>query len=82
MVVSFELDPLTGVWEIVCGSAAGCPIVLSFCVKVAKMYIFQDPRAQVDILSSFWQVISENLSGQKYMFLVKIRPSEVKYWFQ
>ena len=36
-VVSSELDPLIGVWEIGSGSALGCPIILLFCVDLPKM---------------------------------------------
>ena len=52
------------------------PFGLIFAMVVAKMYICQDPRAQVDILSSF-SVISENPNGQKYVFFGNVRPSEV-----
>ena len=41
-VVSSELDPLVGVWEIGCGSVLDGPIVLAFCVRVAKEFFYED----------------------------------------
>ena len=63
MVVKiFELDPLwlrQGLGESADFSASIAPFDLIFDVVVAKRYIYRNPRAQVDILSSF-SAISEN----------------------
>ena len=40
--VSSELDPLIGVWGIVCGSVLDHPIGLSSCVELLKRLYYED----------------------------------------
>ena len=43
--LSVELDPpssVIGVWEIGCGLAVGCPIILSPCVRIPKRSFYED----------------------------------------
>ena len=50
--------------------------LISLVCRLAKRFFCQNPRAQVDILSSFSAI--EKSDGRKYVFL-KIRPSEVVF---
>ena len=69
----YWLDPLVGVWEIGCGSAAGRPIVLAFCVKVPKVFYYE-----VQVVFWWWIVPVLCWKAQKSEVRVgENRPSEV-----